>query len=166
MPQSKTRKAKDSGADLPILKNARIRELLKVQLQTFPQKELFEEEIVNWERDLEPFPIRAIEWAFDNWRRSGRFFPVYGDILDQCIAWLPAERSTAVCDADCKKKHGTGYGENAALGLHDVTQLFELVSRKIRTEKRSRDNKFTDEEIEQLLVDLDKMRGGAPEFRR
>jgi len=166
MPRSSQPKRKDSAGGSPLLKNERIRELLKVQLMTFPNKELFEEEIANWERDLDPFPIQAIEWAFDNWRRNGRFFPVYGDIIDQCVSWEPSNKPKGACDAECKRKHNTGYGENPALGLHDITRLYELVCRKIEGEKRTKDQRFSDEEIEGLLVELDKMRGGAPQFRR
>lgn len=163
MSKSTQRKARDSSADSLILKRDRIRQLLKTQLLTFPQKELFEEEIGNWERDLDPFPIAAIEWAFDNWRRNGRFFPVYGDILNQCIGWEPPDRATAQsgCSKECSSRHGHGYHWN------DIKRLNALVVEKIQSEGRTADNPLTEHEIDALLAKVDQVRkGGAPESRR
>ncbi len=157
MPSSKARVRKDTGEVLqPLNKADRIRDLLKLQLLTFPQKELFPEEIGNWERDLDPFPLPAIEWAFDNWRRNGRFFPVYGDIIDQCIAWLPEEKKYSGCSRECKEKHGKGYHWN------DVLKLWKLHDAKRAELGRA----LNDGEIDALLSELDSKReGGAPEWR-
>ena len=152
---------------MPLLSvSAKIDSLLKEMLTTFPSKgEVTVEEIEHWHRDLQPFPLPAIEWSFDTHRRNGRFFPLYGEILDLCISWEPAQRDTRVCDAECRKKHGTGYGENHVKGFFDVTFLGELVREKIVANKRTRDQVLTDDEIEQLCVELDKKRGGAPVWR-
>jgi hypothetical protein len=156
MPTSKRRKPKDSSEDSPILKHDRIRELLKTMLQTWPQKELFADEIGHWERDLEVFPIVAIEQAFDSWRRNGRWFPVYGDIIDLCIAYQPEPTYKPGCSKACLARHGKGYSEV------DVKKLYELyVERKDNAVTRP----MTDREIEALLRDLDKWRGKVPEWR-
>ncbi len=168
MPRSKQRKASGQGE---IMTPSRVLDVidncLKDMARTYPQKVLEPEEIEHWHRDLSPFPVKAIEWAFDNWRRNGRFFPVYGDILDQCIAWAPPEQKhTQACDAQCKARHRRGYGEMPFAGMHDITRLNELVRRKISTEKRTREQLFTDSEIEGLYDELDKMRGSSPDWRK
>jgi hypothetical protein len=112
-------------------------------------------EIERWVQDLSQFPIAAIEWAFENWRRSGRFFPVPGDILDQCIAWAPST-GTTLCDAECKKRHGKGYGSN------DIVWLLAKYNQK-RAQLPNRP--LTDGEVEALMDDLDKHRGHAPLWR-
>jgi hypothetical protein len=168
MPRSTQRKNKAQGTLIaPSSVLDVIDKLLKEQMKTFPSKiELTEGEIEHWHQDLSPFTARAIEWAFDAWRRNGRFFPVYGDILDLCIAWEPAEAERPLCDAVCKSRHRRGYGEEPFRGVHDVTRLYELIRRKIEAEKRTVEQKFTDEEIEGLLDELDKMRGSSPEWRQ
>jgi hypothetical protein len=139
----------------PLSKLDRIGELLKIQVDTFPPKELSLEEIARWEQDLGQFPIQAIEWAMENWRKHGRFFPVPADILDQCIAWEPTT-GQSVCDAACKKKHGQGYGES------DILWLMEMHNRK----RKEINGPLKDVEIEQLLVVLDKHRGKPPAWRQ
>lgn len=163
MSKSTQRKRKDSSADSPILKDQLVRDCLKIQLMTFPNKELFEEEIANWVRDLSPFPASAIEWAFENWRRNGRFFPVYGDIIDQCIGWEPADKPMRpVCDAECKSQHGKGYHWNDVYWL-----LAKLRAPCVTGPKDSRKEPIQPGEIEALMDELDAKRpGGAPEWRK
>lgn len=168
MPSSKRRKPNARGeliAPSSVLDT--VDNCLKDMNRTWPVKELTAEEIEHWHQDLSPFPAAGIKWAFDNWRRNGRFFPVYGDILDQCVAWQPPEPVDPTgCNAECKRRHWTGYGESPFKGLHDVTRLNELVRRKIQTEKRTADQSFTDAEINGLLDELDTMRGNAPMWRQ
>ena len=165
MSSSKRRKVKGQGELMtPSILLDVIDQGLKIMSQTWPQKELTPEEIENWHRDLGVFPKGTIEYAFDNWRRNGRYFPVYGDILDLCVAFQPPELQP-VCDVACKRRHGRGYGENPARGLHDVIMLNELVRRKIEREKRTAAQPLTDAEIEGLLDELDKMRGRKPQWR-
>lgn len=166
MPKSTQRKRSESSeAKTPLLLLDVIDNCLKDMARTFPQKELTPEEVEHWHKDLSVFPQGAIEWAFDNWRKNGRFFPVYGDILEQCIAWAPSDttvRSTARCDAICRARHGKGYGDS------DVKKLRELYQRKLDSTPELKENKrrMTDVEIEELLVALDKFRGSVPEFRK
>src|SRR5690242_9924077 len=116
--------------------------------RTWPLKELTTEEIENWHKDLGVFQKDQIEQAFDNWRRNGRKFPVYGDIIDLCIAYEPPTRPSSLCSIECRERHGKGYGENPTRGLHDMTRLNELVRRKIATEKRTLAKPLTDAEID------------------
>ena len=162
MPSSTTRKRNVSGEDSPTSnKRELINRVLKVQLQTFPQKELFAEEIGNWERDLDHFTVEQIEWAFDCWRRNGRWFPVYGDIIDLCIAYEPPTKSTHQpgCSRECKERHWRGYSGQ------DMIILYELYNKKIAAEKRPKDKPLTDAEMDLLLDQLDKHRGKAPGWR-
>lgn len=160
MPTSKPRRRNVSGEDSETSnKRDVINRALKVQLQTFPQKELFAEEIGNWERDLDPFPVEAIEWAFDNWRRNGRWFPVYGDILDLCIEYQPKEEPQYKpgCSKECLAQHGKGYNWNDIRWLYD--RYFSIRDSLPR-------RPMTDGEINKLLDDLDKKRGKAPAWRQ
>src|ERR1700674_499923 len=124
MPKSTQRRRKGHGEIVkPLNKLERIGELLQVQVETFPQKELTSEEIARWEADLSDYPIEAIEYAFDSHRRLAMFFPVPAQILDICKTWLPPHKYSPGCSAECKAQHGTSYGENDILylwSLHSV----------------------------------------------
>jgi hypothetical protein len=160
MPSSKQRKTKQQGELMPPSSALdAITNLLKDQLRTFPSKGvLSDEEIAHWHQDLGRFPIAAIEWAFENWRKNGRFFPVYGDILDQCIGWEPAvaPQYAPGCSKECRERHGKGYNWN------DMKMLFDLYVAK-RAEVNGPLRKA---EILPLFDRLDKVRGGAPEWRK
>jgi hypothetical protein len=157
MPQSRPRRRKGHGEVMPPLNvSERIDSLLKEHLSVFPSKpELTDAEIEHWHKDLSPWPIAAIEWAFDCWRRNGRFFPVYGDILDLVTAWEPAETTKRGCSRECKNRHGKGYNEN------DIAKLFKMYTARMNEISRP----ITDAEIEVMLYDLDKWRGKSPEWR-
>jgi hypothetical protein len=157
MPQSKPRRRKGNGeVVMPLSVSERIFELLKLQANTFPPKELSQDEVERWIRDLEPFSLEAIEYAFDKWRTNGRFFPVPADILDLCSSWNPPEMERKGCNAECRSRHGKGYG-----GV-DMEYLYERYN-----QKRSELNRvLTDGEINLLLEDLDKKRGHAPDWRK
>jgi hypothetical protein len=134
-----------------------IKNWLKVMSQTWPQKELFPDEIERWMADLSAFPPGAINWAFDNWRRNGDFFPVPSVILDQCVAWEPDEKKyTAGCSKECKARHGKGYHTN------DMLKLWKMYDVK----RAEINGPLKDDEIEALLVQIDKQRGTPPVWRR
>ena len=156
MPSSKTRRRSGRGEVIPPLsKLQRIDELLKVQRETFPQKELTSEEIERWERDLSNYPIEAIEYAFDNHRRLAMFFPVPAQILELCQSYLPNLRDPNACDADCQSRHGRGYGEL------DIQKLFKLFVAK----RQQIGRQLNATEFELLLQDLDRVRGRKPDWR-
>jgi hypothetical protein len=141
----------------PLTVFERVNELLKEHLAIFPSKtELTEAEIEHWHRDLESYPLAAIEWAFDNWRRNGRFFPVFADIIDLCSAWAPHQQMREKgCSQECQSRHGKGYG--------DVDML---VFAKLFLAKRGELNRpLTNAELDGVLDEVDKKRGGAPEWR-
>lgn len=156
MPSSKPRKRSGRGEVVPPLsKLSKIGELLQVQVETFPQKELTPEEVERWDRDLSNYPIEAIEYAFDNHRRLAMFFPVPAQILDLCQSYLPTVRDPNACDAECRSRHGKGYGE---LDMQHLWKTF--------TAKRVKLNRqLNATEFEMLLQELDKARGQVPEWR-
>lgn len=166
MPTSKQAKRNGrDGAKTPLLLLDVIDNWLKEMRRMWPAKELEMEEIEHWHLDLRDFPQETIDQAFENWRRNGRKFPIYGDIIDLCIAYQPEPKHPTGCNAECKARHRNGYGEAPFEGMHDITFLNELVVRKIQKEKRTREQRFTDAEIEGLLDQLDKKRGRAPAWR-
>lgn len=130
---------------------------LQKMLDAFPQKgKVTQEEIEDWCRDLTPFSLQAIDFAFESHRRNALFFPLYGQILDLCISYDPPEqqvRSTANCDAICKARHGKGYG------WRDMYAAYELMRQAVKEGR-----KIDSEEI--LKIINSKREGGAPEFRR
>lgn len=156
MPQSRPRRRKGNGEVVPPLSvSDRIDSLLKEHLTIFPSKgDVTVEEIEHWHRDLQPFPVQAIEWAFDCHRRNARFFPLYGEILDLCIAYAPTT-GQSVCDTECRRKHGKGYGSN------DILWLLEKYNQKRAAVNRA----LNEDEMEEIYKALDKHRGYAPQWR-
>jgi len=158
MPRSTQRRRKGHGETIPPLsKLNRIGELLQIQSETFPQKELSPAEIARWEQDLSDYPIRAIEFAFEEHRTLAMFFPVPAQILDICKTWEAPEEYRPGCDSECKARHWKGYSES------DVLYLWERYQAKLATLPN---RALTESEVNLLLDDLDKKRGYAPEWRR
>jgi hypothetical protein len=156
MHKSTTRRRSGHGEILPPLTlRDRIADLLTVQVQTFPQKDLTTAEVDRWVMDLSGYRQEAIEFAFDNWRRNGNFFPVPSDILSLCDAWMPKEQVARGCSKECKSRHGKGYGENDVL----------FMMREYMKQRAVVNRALDEHEWEAILVKLDKVRGGAPEFR-
>jgi hypothetical protein len=164
MPKSKHHTNKGSGELMPTSSASvldKIDACLRDQLRTFPSKGALEpEEFEHWHRDLGPFTTRAIEWAFDNHRRNGRFFPAYGEILDQVVAWQPdptkGDIATALgCSPQCKARHGKGYHFN------DMMILYKMYVAK----RQEVNGPLKKPEILGLFDELDKIRGRAPEWR-
>ena len=50
-------------------------------------KDLTDEETDFWAKLLQPIDVPALRFAFDNWNRSGQFFPKPADILEQVKAF-------------------------------------------------------------------------------
>jgi hypothetical protein len=114
MPKSRQRKASGSGEVLrPLIEFDKITSILKVHERQW-RHEMDDAEIKRWMQDLQPYKIEAIEWAFESWRLGGRFFPVPHDILSMLETWTPADTivSSSSCNAECRRNHGKGYGEN------------------------------------------------------
>ncbi len=155
MRRSTTQRRKEHGEVIPPLSvSDRIDSLLKEHLAIFTTKtELTEAEIEHWQRDLGRYSLAAIEYAFDCWRRGGRFFPVYADIIELCDAWLPSETTYKHgCSAECKAQHGTGYGES------DVMALAKIFAERYPEGLKRR---LSREEREALIDELDRRRKAA-----
>ncbi len=157
MPSSPRRRRSGHGEVIPpLLVSDRIDLLLKEQLSIFTTKpELTEAEIEHWHRDLGGYPITAIEFAFDNWRRNGHFFPVYADVIQLCESFLPPQQRVNKCAPECEAQHGRGYGWN------DMLKLWEMHDAKREEVGR----KLTAEEWDVLLDLLDGKRGQSPAWR-
>jgi hypothetical protein len=156
MPPYRPNKRKQRSAAQPLLNvSDAIDSILTEMLAIFKDKaEVTDAEIEHWHRDLQPFPIPTIEWAFDAHRRNGRFFPLYGEILDLCIAYAPTT-GQSVCDAECRKRHGKGYGAN------DILWLLERYNQK----RAELNRPLTEAEMEPLYEALDAHRGHKPQWR-
>lgn len=157
MPKSRPRRRPGHGELIPPSSvSDRIDSLLKEHLAIFPSKaELTQEEYEHWHGDLGRFSIQAIEYAFEEWRRNGHFFPVYDDILQLCKAWQPNSIRKR-CGDECESRHGKGYG------TADVLKLWQMHT----TARQQLGRQLTEEEWEGLYGALDHWRGGAPEFRK
>jgi len=157
MPQSKPRRRSGRGEIVPPLsKLSRIGELLQVQVETFPQKELTSAEVERWGQDLTAYAIEAIEYAFDTHRRLAMFFPVPAQIIELCHSYLPeSETTTRSCEPECMERHGRGYGWN------DIMKLWKLFNAKFEQLGR----KLTSTEWEELYAEVDKARGQVPAWR-
>lgn len=157
MPQSRQYRRKGHGEIIPPLsKQELIEDCLKVQLETWPQKELSPGEIERWGMDLARYSEEAIKFAFEEHRVLAMFFPVPSQIIDLCKTWVAPAAYRPGCNAECRDRHGRGYGEN------DVLYLWERYASMIE----SLPNRGpTDEEIAGLFDDLDKQRGQCPAWR-
>lgn len=158
MPRSTRKKSTTAGGQtLTSEKLDWIDNWLQRMLMEFPSKgDLETVEIQDWHKDLAPYTLEAIEFAFDTHRRNGNFFPIQADILPLCESMDPRRNvvaNTSSCDAICKARHGKGYGWN------DMIWLFK----KAQSVHASGDTP----DYDALLDELDKKRPeGAPEFRR
>src|SRR5580765_4031934 len=147
MPSSKARRRSGRGEVVPPLsKLSRIGELLQVQVETFPQKELTPEEVERWDRDLSNYPLAAIEYAFDTHRRLAMFFPVPAQILELCESYQPKSDEGEVCSAECQSRHGKGDG------WVEIRKLWQLFNEE--REKLARP--LNDTEFHGLLNQIDK----------
>ncbi len=107
-----------------------------------------------WGKFLEDVPDRAVEYAFSNWQKNGRFFPKPKDILDLVAAFEIGRDGTTRISFE---HYGKGYGGG------DFKALWKMVSAKSIGLGR----KLTEPEIWEALGEIDKKRpGGAPAFRR
>ena len=130
---------------------------LRKMLDRFPAKgQLTTSEIEDWHRDLAPFSLEAIEWAFEK-MRMGLYFPMNGPVLDLCLSYEPPDTpnvvSTSTCDAICKARHWKGYGEP------DMKELWKRMVRMIAAGENP--------DAWALLTGIDETRAdGPPEWRR
>jgi hypothetical protein len=158
MPSSKPRKRNARGEVMPPLSVLEhVDNWLKKMLDYHPAKgSLSESEIEDWHRDLSPFPVEAIDYSFEAYRRNGGKFPVPRDILDVCVTWAPEPKYKPGCSRECTARHGKGYSEV------DVKKLWELYTSKIG---QLPNRPLTDTEVDQLLDELDRWRGKSPAWR-
>ncbi len=157
MPRSTQRRRSGHGEIIPPLsKQELIEDCLKIQLETFPQKELTPAEIVRWGQDLGHYSEEAIKFAFEEHRLLAMYFPVPGQIIDLCKTWIPAQKYVPGCDADCRDRHGRGYGESDVLWL---------LKRYMALRESIPNRSLTDGEISKLYDELDQKRGQAPAWR-
>jgi hypothetical protein len=133
-------------------KQALIKNWLKEMVRTWPHKELDPSEVEHWLTDLDRFSTTAIDYAFDNWRRNGMFFPVYKVIIEVCEAWQPAGEAWK-CSQECQREHGKGYHWN------DMKWLFKRMQQEIAANRPINSAA--------LLSELDGKRAdGPPAWRR
>ena len=168
MPKSSRRKTKPDYEMLPISRKLDVIDSwLQKMLDRFPQKgQLSTSEIEDWHRDLTPFSVEAIDFAFEK-MRLGIFFPMNGQVLDLCMAYEPPEapnvRSNSRCDKQCKERHGKGYHWNDFYWMMGKLRMPAFVG----PDGNPRKEKATEAEIQALLTECDNKRpGGAPEFRQ
>ena len=130
---------------------------LNKMLDRFPQKgQLTTSEIEDWHRDLGPFSLAAIEFAFEH-MRMGLYFPMNGPVIDLCLSYEPREsphaKSNSSCDAICRARHGKGYYDA------DMIWVFGKAMRIYRAGDVP--------DYDALLTEVDERRpDGPPEWRR
>jgi hypothetical protein len=66
--------------------------LTKLSAKIF-KKELTDEEFAYWKQLLNPYPVEACEFAFENWNRNGGGFPNPSAILNLISAWHQTARN-------------------------------------------------------------------------
>lgn len=106
--------------------------------------------------DLNRYSEEAIKFAFEEHRLLAMYFPVPGQIIDLCRTWQPPQQFVHGCDAECRSRHGRGYG------TEDVIWLLKRYGEVRESLPNSR---LTDGEINKLYDELDQKRGQAPAWR-
>lgn len=151
---SNTRQQRNSGTSDPqnALSDHSAKSILIQTCQALFSKELTTEETDFWAKLLKPVPVAAVRYAFDNWNRNARFFPKPKDILELVEAFNLSKIGPR---RKVYEHHGQGYGEK------DVLYLWQRYSQKRAELNRT----LTDNEVEVLMLDLDKKRGVVPDFR-
>ena len=100
--------------------------------------------------DLAPYPVQAIEWAFDTWGKTAEKLPTLSNILKLLETWH-GDHVEERCD--CSHLHGRGYGWN------DIKWLLK--------QRRTSAARWSISDWEGVFADLDKQReGGSPEWRK
>jgi len=61
--------------------------LQNLALPSVFNRELTEADYELWGRILAPYPVKAIDFAFDNWGRNGKVWPKPANILELIAAW-------------------------------------------------------------------------------
>lgn len=166
MPRSSQRRPKHAQEMQPTSQKLdAIDSWLQKLLDAFPAKgQLTTEEITDWHKDLTPFSVDAIDYAFETHRRNAIFFPIYGQILDLCISFNPPNLPVGNprCGTECKSRHGKGYHFNDFFWMLTKLRAPCVVGPLANPRKK----KATEEEIQDLLRECDEKRPtGAPEFR-
>lgn len=128
-------------------------ELLNNSALMFSRK-LEKAEVTIWGDFLHNLDPQAVQYAFDNWNRNGRYFPKPKDILELVDVYKIETTPTGPhCEPECQARHGKGYDE------HDMLWLWKKVSALVKAQKPV--------VYEALLAELDSKReGGPPEWRR
>ena len=76
--------------------------LQNLALPSMFNRELTEQDYELWQQLLQPYPLKAIEYAFESWGRNGKQFPKPANILELVGAWSLSNnsvefRSCGVC---------------------------------------------------------------------
>lgn len=61
--------------------------LQKMALTSVFNKELTELDYEAWEKLLTPYPLKGIDYAFENWQRNGKIWPKPVNIIELIAAW-------------------------------------------------------------------------------
>lgn len=102
-----------------------------------------------WKEFLATYSSAAIEYAFENWQRNGRFFPKPADILELIRAFYVAQRDTY----QAADYGGGGYGSA------DCLALWKLFHEKY---PKPVGRPLTREERKALIDELDRRKQAIP----
>lgn len=104
-------------------------------------------------RDLENYPVAAIEWAIDNWGKNAKTLPVLGDLVQLLRTWHVDNDPRNSCEPECQARHGRGYGTGDLLWLW---------------KQRIASNRPWDDDMYEMAMSVldGKREGGVPEWRK
>jgi len=97
------------------------------------RKELTAREILLWEQLLSNYRIDGIEWAFAEYLRSSKFFPMPAEITELYATWVTTEENKKREAAERRDREETERrrARGETFGIHEVLRDFnELVTAK------------------------------------
>lgn len=166
--------------------------LQNLALPSMFNRELTEQDYELWQKLLKPYPLKAIEYAFENWGRNGKQFPRPANILELIGVWALAnkpkfkpcgncdngwirvfhgrtdggnpidEKTGAVIRCQCNRK-GDLVIEHYGQGYNTADMAW--LWKKISLRKKLNPDRLSEIEINCFLDELDKKRGQTPAWR-
>jgi hypothetical protein len=168
--------------------------LQKFSLPSLFNRELTEGDYHMWDKLLCNYPLKAIDYAFENWERNGKVFPKPANILELIGVWTLSNKTKFKTCGNCEDgwirvfhgKTDAGHEIDPKIGAvmrcqcnqsgeqfidhygqgYNEEDMRWLYKRYQAKRGHLPKKPMTDAEIDQLLDELDVKRGRSPQWRK
>lgn len=103
--------------------------LQNLALPSMFNRELTEQDYELWQQLLKPYPLKAIEFAFENWGRNGKQFPKPANILELIGAWRLSQNTEEFVSCGICTKGWIYLTEGRTIGVHALKLGEQMVKR-------------------------------------